>query len=141
MKELKWVIPVLMPQRWIDSQHDGWQQHYQNAGKCHFTRGSFAISESLLERYVSKTPLNRMATEDDFRGVFAYLASDQSSYAGQVISVDGWVFGNISLLVLFSVAFVVGLSVIEFFRPKIYYLISILGMVLQDVENLWFHLL
>ncbi len=43
-----------------------------------------------FERYVSKTPLNRMATEDDFRGVFAYLASDQSSYvSGQVISVDG----------------------------------------------------
>ena len=43
-----------------------------------------------FERYVSKTPLNRMATEDDFRGVFAYLASDQSNYvSGQVISVDG----------------------------------------------------
>ena len=43
-----------------------------------------------FERYVSKTPLNRMATEDDFRGVFSYLASDQSSYvSGQVISVDG----------------------------------------------------
>jgi len=46
--------------------------------------------EAFCERYVSKTPLNRMATEDDFRGVFAYLASDQSSYvSGQVISVDG----------------------------------------------------
>lgn len=46
--------------------------------------------EAFLERYVSKTPLNRMATEDDFRGAVAYLASDQSAYvSGQVISVDG----------------------------------------------------
>lgn len=41
-------------------------------------------------RYVNKTPLNRMAIEDDFRGAIAYLASDQSKYVtGQVISVDG----------------------------------------------------
>jgi NAD(P)-dependent dehydrogenase (short-subunit alcohol dehydrogenase family) len=46
--------------------------------------------EAFVERYVSKTPLNRMASEDDFRGVVAYLASDQSAYvSGQVISVDG----------------------------------------------------
>lgn len=43
-----------------------------------------------VDRYVGKTPLNRMATEDDFRGAVAYLASDQSSYvSGQVIGVDG----------------------------------------------------
>jgi len=47
-------------------------------------------SETFVERYVSKTPLNRMGTEDDFRGAVAYLASDQSGYVtGQVISVDG----------------------------------------------------
>jgi len=46
--------------------------------------------EAFVERYVSKTPLNRMATEDDFRGAVAYLASDQSAYvSGQMISVDG----------------------------------------------------
>ena len=46
--------------------------------------------EAFVERYVSKTPLNRMATEDDFRGAVAYLASDQSGYvSGQVIGVDG----------------------------------------------------
>ena len=46
--------------------------------------------EAFLERYVTKTPLNRMATEDDFRGVIAYLASDLAAYvSGQVISVDG----------------------------------------------------
>jgi NAD(P)-dependent dehydrogenase (short-subunit alcohol dehydrogenase family) len=46
--------------------------------------------EAFVERYVSKTPLNRMATVDDFRGAVAYLASDQSVYvSGQVINVDG----------------------------------------------------
>jgi len=46
--------------------------------------------EAFVERYESKTPLNRMATEDDFRGAVAYLASDQSSYVtGQLICVDG----------------------------------------------------
>jgi NAD(P)-dependent dehydrogenase (short-subunit alcohol dehydrogenase family) len=31
-----------------------------------------------------------MATEDDFRGVIAFLASDMSKYVtGQVIEVDG----------------------------------------------------
>jgi len=39
---------------------------------------------------VNKTPLNRMAIEDDFRGAVAFLASDQSAYvSGQVIAVDG----------------------------------------------------
>jgi NAD(P)-dependent dehydrogenase (short-subunit alcohol dehydrogenase family) len=45
---------------------------------------------AFVDRYVSKTPLNRMATEDDFRGAVAYLAGDQSSYvSGQIIRVDG----------------------------------------------------
>lgn len=46
--------------------------------------------EKFVQRYEVKTPLRRMATEDDFRGVVAYLASDLSSYVtGQNISVDG----------------------------------------------------
>lgn len=46
--------------------------------------------EAFVERYVRRTPLHRMATEDDFRGAVAYLASDQSAYvSGQIISVDG----------------------------------------------------
>ena len=46
--------------------------------------------ESFVERYEARTPLGRMATENDFRGIIAYLASDMSSYVtGQVISVDG----------------------------------------------------
>ena len=43
-----------------------------------------------VERYESRTPLGRMATEEDFKGVDAYLASDLSAYVtGQNIVVDG----------------------------------------------------
>ncbi len=43
-----------------------------------------------VKRYEAMTPLGRMATEEDFRGVFAYLASDMSQYVtGQNLTVDG----------------------------------------------------
>jgi NAD(P)-dependent dehydrogenase (short-subunit alcohol dehydrogenase family) len=43
-----------------------------------------------VDRYVARTPLRRMATENDFRGVVAYLATPMSSYVtGQVLRVDG----------------------------------------------------
>jgi NAD(P)-dependent dehydrogenase (short-subunit alcohol dehydrogenase family) len=46
--------------------------------------------EDFVKRYEDRTPLGRMATEDDFRGAIAYLASDMSLYVtGQVLSVDG----------------------------------------------------
>lgn len=46
--------------------------------------------EAFVGRYEALTPLQRMATEDDFRGAFAYLASDLSAYVtGQNLVVDG----------------------------------------------------
>jgi NAD(P)-dependent dehydrogenase (short-subunit alcohol dehydrogenase family) len=46
--------------------------------------------EVFVTRYEAKTPLGRMATEDDFRGAVAYLASDMSKYVtGQNLSIDG----------------------------------------------------
>lgn len=46
--------------------------------------------KDFVEKYISKTPLARMATEDDFKGVVALLTSDAGSYiTGQNIMVDG----------------------------------------------------
>jgi len=46
--------------------------------------------EDFVKRYEAKTPLGRMASEDDFRGALAYLASDFSKFVtGQVLQVDG----------------------------------------------------
>lgn len=46
--------------------------------------------KEFLSRYEARTPLGRMATEDDFRGAIAYLASDLSKYVtGQNLAVDG----------------------------------------------------
>ena len=43
-----------------------------------------------VERYVARTPLARMATEEDFKGAIAFLASDMSRYVtGENIMVDG----------------------------------------------------
>jgi len=46
--------------------------------------------EIFQERYRERTPLRRLATEQDMGGAFAYLASDMSSYVtGQNLIVDG----------------------------------------------------
>jgi NAD(P)-dependent dehydrogenase (short-subunit alcohol dehydrogenase family) len=43
-----------------------------------------------VERYNERTPLRRMATEEDFKGAAAFLASNLSAYVtGQVIMIDG----------------------------------------------------
>ena len=46
--------------------------------------------EEFVKSYKTRTPLGRMASEDDFRGALAYLSSDLSKYVtGQVLSVNG----------------------------------------------------
>ena len=49
--------------------------------------------EEFHKRYVGKTPLQRMATEEDLKGAIAYLASDLSAYVtGHNLVVDGgWI--------------------------------------------------
>lgn len=46
--------------------------------------------EVFVKRYEARTPLGRMANEDDFRGAIAYLASDLSLYVtGHNLAVNG----------------------------------------------------
>ena len=46
--------------------------------------------DAFNQRYVSRTPLKRMATEEDFKGAVVYLASDLSAYVtGHNLVVDG----------------------------------------------------
>ena len=46
--------------------------------------------EEFVKRYGAKTPLDRMANEEDFRGAIAFLASDMSKYVtGVNLAVDG----------------------------------------------------
>ena len=46
--------------------------------------------ESFVKKYESRTPMQRMGTEEDMKGALLYLASDLSEYVtGQNIVVDG----------------------------------------------------
>ncbi len=46
--------------------------------------------DSFVKRYEDRTPLKRMAVEEDFKGVTAYLSSDLSRYVtGQNLVIDG----------------------------------------------------
>jgi NAD(P)-dependent dehydrogenase (short-subunit alcohol dehydrogenase family) len=46
--------------------------------------------QKFISKYSSRTPMRRMASEEDFRGVITFLASDMSAYVtAQNIRVDG----------------------------------------------------
>jgi NAD(P)-dependent dehydrogenase (short-subunit alcohol dehydrogenase family) len=46
--------------------------------------------EPFLSRYKARTPLGRMGTEEDVKGITAFLASDLSAYVtGQCFAIDG----------------------------------------------------
>jgi len=46
--------------------------------------------EVFHKRYVERTPMKRMATEEDFKGAIAFLASDLSAYVtGENLVIDG----------------------------------------------------
>ena len=72
----RWLSTQLAPQVRVNSISPG---------------GIFRNQEKeFVKRYEAKTPLGRMATEDDLKGAIAYLASDLSRYVtGQNLSVDG----------------------------------------------------
>lgn len=47
-------------------------------------------ADAFVEKYLTKVPLGRMATEEDIAGVVAFLCSDAASYmSGAIIPVDG----------------------------------------------------
>ena len=46
--------------------------------------------EAFVQRYVRKTPMGRMAVEEDLKGAVGFLASDLSAYVtGHNLVVDG----------------------------------------------------
>lgn len=72
----RWLATVLAPDIRVNAITPGGVRRNQPKQFC--------------ERYIEKTPLKRMAAEEDFKGAVAYLASDLSSYVtGQNLIVDG----------------------------------------------------
>lgn len=72
----RWLATVLAPQVRVNAVSPGGVWRDQPA--------------TFRERYVSRTPLGRMAMEEDLKGAVAYLASDLSAcVTGQNLVVDG----------------------------------------------------
>ena len=72
----KWLATTLAPKVRVNSISPG---------------GIFRNHEDpFLSRYESKTPLNRMGSEEDFKGAILFLASNLSRYVtGHNLVVDG----------------------------------------------------
>jgi NAD(P)-dependent dehydrogenase (short-subunit alcohol dehydrogenase family) len=72
----RWLATVLAPEVRVNSITPGGVLRNQ--------------PEPFYSNYVRKTPLKRMASEEDFKGAAVYLASDLSSYVtGHNLVVDG----------------------------------------------------
>ncbi len=72
----RWLATTLSPQVRVNAISPGGIERGQ--------------SKLFVDRYESRTPLRRMAREDDFRGAVAYLATRMSSYVtGHNLRVDG----------------------------------------------------
>lgn len=72
----RWMATVLAPQVRVNAISPGgvWRNQPEN----------------FHQRYVSRTPLGRMATEEDLKGAAGFLASDLSAYVtGHNLVVDG----------------------------------------------------
>lgn len=72
----RWLATVLAPDVRVNAISPGGVWRHQ--------------AEEFRARYVARTPLKRMATEDDLKGAAAYLAGDLSAYVtGHNLVVDG----------------------------------------------------
>lgn len=72
----RWLSTVLAPEVRVNAISPGGVERDQPDVFC--------------QRYIERTPLARMANEEDFKGSIAYLASDLSRYVtGQNLVVDG----------------------------------------------------
>ena len=76
MQLTRWLATTLAPRVRVNSLTSGgvWRNQPQ----------------AFTDRYIERTPLKRMATEEDLKGAVAYLASDLSAYVtGQNLVIDG----------------------------------------------------
>ena len=72
----RWLATTLAPRVRVNAVSPGGLERGQDAG--------------FQQRYISRTPLARMGTEEDLKGVVAYLASDMSTWVtGQNFVIDG----------------------------------------------------
>lgn len=72
----RWMSTVLAPQVRVNAISLGGVLRHQ--------------PEVFVKRYVTRTPMRRMATEEDFKGAVAYFSTDLSAYVtGQNLMIDG----------------------------------------------------